>query len=103
MGAVSRVCNEPGCYEVIDRGSKCADHDGRPMLYDSAWRKHSRERIAEIGMCMCVAPDCHRNDVYSSVTLCGQGSDLTVDHPTDDVLCRSCHATRENARRQERA
>lgn len=33
---------------------------------------------------------------------CGSTDDLTVDHPTRAVLCRSCHMTLENARRREK-
>lgn len=93
---MSRVCAEPGCGEIIE-GRYCARHDKRLARYGGDWAQHSRERIAQIGQCMCELYSCHG---HGSAGQCGWLFNLTVDHETDDVLCRPCHATREARRRQ---
>jgi hypothetical protein len=52
--------------------------------YDPAWALHSRARIRAEGRCH----------------FCGATVDLTTDHPTDLVLCRSCHGALEAERRR---
>jgi hypothetical protein len=66
-----------------------AARNARPerAIYDRAWGAESRGLRREQGKCHT----------------CGATSDLTVDHPTRWVLCRSCHATLENDRRREAA
>lgn len=57
----------------------------RQELYAGDWPAHSRRRIAEVGACMEADGTCHGR--------------LSVDHPTDDVLCTSHHSRREARRR----
>jgi hypothetical protein len=57
------------------------------MKYDSAWAKESADIRADQPWC----------------TSCGTTNDLTVDHPTRSVLCRSCHSALEARRRALRA
>lgn len=54
----------------------------RRDYYNSAWRKHSKARRAEQPWC----------------SVCGTDTSLTVDHPTDAVLCRRCHGRLEQQR-----
>jgi hypothetical protein len=68
------------CYRARQR-RRNAQEDRR--IYDRDWRAHSRGRRAEQPWC----------------SGCGTVSDLTVDHPSDAVLCRRCHGELEARRR----
>ena len=57
----------------------------RRELYGGDWPAHSRQRVAEVGVCIEADGSCHGR--------------LSVDHPTDDVLCTSHHSRREARRR----
>ena len=57
------------------------------VYYGPEWRKHSKARRQEQPWC----------------TVCSTPDDLTVDHHTDWVLCRSCHSTLEAKRRAQAA
>lgn len=57
----------------------------RASLYDASWRAHSAARRAG-------SDGCERCG--------GTTAGLTVDHPTDAVLCRPCHGRLEAARRR---
>lgn len=92
-----RPCNTPGCPNLSER-TRCALHQKqadkaynakpeRRALYDPAWDKHSRKRRAE-------QPWCSMQD-----TTC-KGV-LSVDHPTDAVLCLSHHKRLELRRVRE--
>jgi hypothetical protein len=90
-------CLEPGCSEV-GLFTRCAYHtrirnherNARPervALYGGDWPAESR-RIRE-GHPFCTVMGCQRLD-------------LTVDHPTRDVLCRRHHGQLEARRRAAR-
>lgn len=90
-----RPCLQPGCHRLTER-TRCPIHERqfqawrnrkRGDLYDGAWQRHSRERRAEVGRCMEADATC-------------KGL-LSVDHPTDDVLCLSHHDRREALRRRQ--
>lgn len=57
----------------------------RQRLYRGSWPAHSRQRIAQAARCKEQDATCR--------------GVLSVDHPTDDVLCLSHHSRREAARR----
>lgn len=107
MPLIRRPCHphhlaSPGqrCDRLVAQGTtRCTEHEaafqrwrnGRPSrrrLYRGDWPAHSRRRIAEMGRCL-----------EQDATCLGG---LSVDHPTDDVLCRSHHSRREAARRAAR-
>lgn len=82
-----RPCAEPGCPDLAAR-TRCPAHTQqrdraynaspkRRELYDAAWDAHSRKRRAEQPWCSMRDGTC-------------KGL-LTVDHPTDAVLCMSHH------------
>ncbi len=86
-----KPCLEPYCPVPTYR-SRCTEHERayerrRPgrHIYGRKWKAHSRRRRAEEPRCVIVGCE---------------GTDLTVDHPTDAVLCRSHHAELENGRRR---
>jgi hypothetical protein len=69
-----RLCVH-GCGRVVASRQRCAC---RSTIYSPQWEAHSRQRRTEQMWC---------ED-------CGATDDLTVDHPTDDVLCRACNSSR---------
>jgi len=90
------VCTQPGCPELLPRYGYCAGHRSardkvrnadprRRALYDAEWTRHSRERRVEQPWCLLMDETC-------------KGA-LSVDHPTDDVLCLSHHDRIEARRR----
>lgn len=81
---------------IVNGRRRCPDHERafqawrnakpeRKALYEGGWPAHRRRRIAEVGACMEADGTCHGR--------------LSVDHPTDDVLCTSHHSRREAGRR----
>jgi len=60
----------------------------RRMLYDAAWVKESRGVRDRVGVCQ--------------VSGCSKRDELTVDHPTRAVLCRTHHGELEAARRRSK-
>ena len=89
-----RPCAEPGC-PVISERTRCAAHTRqrdaaynaqprRRALYDAAWDAHSRRCRAEHPWCSMADATCKGR--------------LSVDHPTDAVLCVSHHKRLELAR-----
>jgi len=94
---VKRECIEPGCTTLTER-TRCDacererqrrrnSDPRRQELYLGDWPAHSRQRIAQVGACMEADASCR--------------GPLSVDHPTDDVLCTSHHSRREARRRAE--
>ena len=92
--AMARPCAQPGCPEV-QAARYCAAHQQRitkaynaqpkrRALYDAAWTAHSRQRRAE-------QPYCAMQDATCKGV-------LSVDHPTDAVLCISHHKRLEAQR-----
>lgn len=88
-----RRCIEPGCGNA-GPGTRCPHHQRlrerkrnanprRRELYTADWAETSRALRIE-------QPWCGR---------CGRVDDLTVDHPTLLVWCRSCHSGVEARRR----
>ena len=86
-----RACIEPGCANLTQR-TRCPNHarqkeqrrTGRDK-YDYQWQQLSRQLRAQTPWC----------------GVCGSGLDLTVDHPTRAVLCRSHHSALEAERRSQ--
>lgn len=89
-----RRCIERGCTRT-GTGTRCPAHQRererkrnanpkRRELYTAQWAETSRALRAE-------QPWCGR---------CGKVEDLTVDHPTLSVWCRSCHSGMEARRRR---
>ena len=81
-------------YGELTQGTRCprcqrqwnAEHKNTPArraFYGPDWQRHSRERRAEQPWCQA----------------CGSTAMLSVDHPTDAVLCKRCHGELEARRR----
>ena len=93
---MSDVCLEPDCHRLTAGRTRCPIHarakerqrSGREK-YDHAWAKHSRQRRSESPYCAMADPTCK--------------GVLSVDHPTDAVLCMSHHDRLEARRRAARA
>jgi 5-methylcytosine-specific restriction endonuclease McrA len=71
-----RLC--PYCRGEVARGQRCRCRTTTARGYGHAWQQHSKARRSEDDHC----------------TDCGATDDLTVDHPTDDVVCRACNSAR---------
>lgn len=91
-----RPCLEPRCPTLVIKG-RCPAHNrayqrernARPerrVLYTADWQRHSRERRAETPFCQMADRTCNGT--------------LSVDHPTDAVLCISHHVRLEAERRR---
>jgi len=65
------------CRRLIPAG-RCPCRTRTARGYDNNWAGHSAQRRREQWWCAD----------------CGAVADLTVDHPTDDVVCRSCNSRR---------
>lgn len=90
-----RPCLEPGCRSLTKR-TRCPAHTRakvaarnseprRLLLYSPDWRRESAA-IRE------AQPWCDQ---------CGATTQLSVDHPTRRVWCRSCHSKTEARRRAQ--
>lgn len=93
--SLMQVCIEPGCG-MLTKGRRCTRHESqrqrtrnadpkRIVLYKGDWPAESRRIRAEQPWC----------------SVCYSERDLTVDHPTRAVLCRSHHARLEARRRRD--
>ena len=74
--APMRPCLTPGCPELVDKG-RCSKHTKRTADrgYGAAWQRTSKAaRQAQPWCSLCYSP-----------------GDLTLDHTTGLVVCRSCH------------
>ncbi len=71
-----RPCLTHGCPTLVERGY-CTAHRTTTTQrgYDYQWQKVSKAARAAQPWC----------------STCGRTDDLTVDHTTDAVYCRSCH------------
>lgn len=71
--AVSRICPQPGCPNF----RPCPTHRTTTTQrgYGSEWQRYSKAKRAAQPWC----------------STCGRTDDLTTDHTTDAVYCRSCH------------
>lgn len=87
-----------GGRPALTERTRCATHEAehqrrrnadprRVELYQGDWPAHRRARIAEVGSCIEADATCR--------------GPLSVDHPTDDVLCTSHHSRREARRRAQ--
>jgi len=75
------------CRPCYLRRQQARNRTAERTIYDGDWARHSAQRRAEEGGC----------------SVCGATRDLTVDHPTDAVLCRTHHGQLEARRRRWRA
>lgn len=101
-----RVCAEPGCPELTEKGSKCDDHRKidrarqdarRPSAgdrgYGTAWRKVRRIFLNDNPICVLCGADSKVPDHYPKTRreLVAEG----VSNPDDSKylrpLCISCH------------
>lgn len=87
---MKRPCLDCG---VLSDGTRCPTHTRqrnaspeRKALYGGHWQRYSRAKRKAHPWC----------------SSCGSTSDLTVDHPSDAVLCRPCHGKLEASRRAAR-
>ena len=74
--ALMRPCLHPGCPTLVTKG-RCPTHRTTTTQrgYGSEWQRYSRAKRAQQPWC----------------STCGRTDDLTTDHTTDAVYCRSCH------------
>jgi hypothetical protein len=89
----ARVCIEQGC-PLMTEGTRCPEHErafqrareekpNRAVYRGSSRRMSRAARAAE--------PWCHRPGPDG--TPCGRTPDLTYDHETGTVECRSCNSS----------
>lgn len=84
------------CGEPITKGRRCPQCEGqhqrarnkaRVHLYGGDWPRLSRAARAAEPWCHCVRTNCH-GDYFP----CATSGDLTLDHETGQVECRSCNS-----------
>lgn len=74
----------PECERAHQRARNAKPE--RAVLYTAEWQRHSRQRRAETPYCIRADATCR--------------GVLTVDHPSDQVLCVSHHVRLEAQRRR---
>lgn len=81
---------------VLTKGSRCptceanvqrARNKARAHLYGGSWPRVSKAARAREPWCHCTRTGCHGN-----LFPCASGGDLTLDHETGQVECRSCNS-----------
>lgn len=77
---MARRCLEPGCQQLAERDPRCPTHQKayRRRLYGGSWERYSKARRAAGEPC----------------SVCGTYDDLTVDHSTGTVMCRTHNSSR---------